>query len=175
MIPIAQRRFLLAAPLVVLPFLCGMFFALGGGRGVVRMVAGRVGGLNTELPGAYPDPRKAFLDKMGAYLKADQDSVRKKEYAQQDPYHPFATVKAPDPKAPDLNVPDPKAAELLTQLNRLKQSLQEPQAGRSPVSIQSPAQRSSLPVYSPPVVRPRMPEIRKKILNWSGWIISLTR
>jgi hypothetical protein len=142
MIPIAQRRFLLAAPLVVLPFLCAMFFALGGGRGVARVVAGRVGGLNTELPGAYPDPRKAFLDKMGAYLKADQDSVRQKEYAQQDPYHPFAAVKAPDPKA----------AELLTRLNRLKQSLQEP-----------PPQRSSLPVYSPPpVVRPHVVEVPEK-------------
>jgi hypothetical protein len=123
MIPITQRRFLLAAPLVVLPFLGAMFFALGGGRGVARIVTGRVGGLNTELPGAYPDPRKAFLDKMGAYLKADQDSVRKKEYAQQDPYRPFAAVKAPDPKA----------TELLTQLNKLKQSLQEPQVVRTPV------------------------------------------
>ena len=172
MIPIAQRRFLLAAPLVVLPFLCGMFFALGGGRGVVRMVEGRVGGLNTELPGAYPDPRKTFLDKMGAYLKADQDSVRKKEYAQQDPYHPFATVKAsdskaselktPDPKAADPKGPDPKAAELLTQLNRLKQSLQEPQVVRSPGSIQSQSQRRSLPVYSPPAVRSAVPESPEK-------------
>lgn len=136
------------------------------------MVAGRIGGLNTELPGAYPDPRKAFLDKMGAYLKADQDSVRKKEYAQQDPYHPYAIVKAADPNRGGVDrrptlirpvvPPDPKAAELLTQLNRLKQSLQEPQAVRSSGSIQSPAQHSSLPVYSPAAVRPHMPESPEK-------------
>ncbi len=160
MLPIPQRRFLLAAPLVVLPFLCAMFYALGGGRGAARMAAGHLGGLNTELPGAYPDPRKAFLDKMGAYLKADQDSFRKRAFAQQDPYHPYATRKAADSirggvdrgrvdRQPALIrpvvPPDPKAAELLTQLNRLKQSLQEPQA------VRSPAQRSSLPVYSPPM------------------------
>ncbi len=159
MLPIPQRRFLLGAPLVALPFLCAMFYGLGGGKGVGRAVAGHVGGLNTELPGAFPDPRKTFLDKMGAYLKADRDSLRKKEYAQQDPYHPFVAAKAPDLKAPDVRAPDPKATELLTQLNRLKQSLQEPQAVRSEVEpVREPVQRSSLPGYSPPAVRPHVPE-----------------
>ncbi len=143
MLPNTKKRFLLAAPLIVLPFLCGIFYALGGGKGGTKISSQRPPGLNTELPGSFPDPRKVFLDKIGAYLKADQDSQRKQAYAQQDPYHPhMVNIK-----------PDPKADEMLRQLNQLKETLQQP-APAKPV-----APRSSLPEFVLPLPRPRIPDI----------------
>jgi hypothetical protein len=122
-----KKRFLLAAPVIVVPFLCGIFYALGGGRGTAKVSSQQPLGLNTQLPGAYPDPRKAFMDKIGAYLKADQDSQRKQAYAQQDPYHPYMDTITRKPAAPrHIPAPNPKADELLRQLNQLKQSLQQP-------------------------------------------------
>ena len=129
----AKQRFLLAAPLIALPFLCGIFYALGGGHDNPKVTDARLHGLNTELPGAFPDPRKAFLDKAKAYLKADQDSQRKQEYAEQDPYRRkpgIDSVQQVTSRKPVYTRPgiptDPKANELLRQLNRLKESLQQP-------------------------------------------------
>jgi hypothetical protein len=139
----AKKQFLLAAPIIALPFLCGIFYALGGGHGNPKVTNTRLHGLNTELPGALPDPRKAFLDKVGAYLKADLDSQRKQEYAQQDPYQRYLGGK----RRKDSIHPDPKANELLRQLNRLKETLQQPPPVRS------------LPAYSPP------PPIRQRIVD----------
>jgi hypothetical protein len=141
-----QKRFLLAAPLIALPFLCGIFYALGGGHGNVKTKDVRLHGLNTELPGSFPDPRKAFLDKAGAYLKADLDSQRKQEYAQQDPYQ-----RNPGAKKGMVSVhPDPKADELLLQLSRLKASLQQPPPERIVVP------RTGLPGFVQPTPRPRI-------------------
>ncbi len=154
----AKKRFLLAAPLIALPFLCGIFYALGGGHDSPKAKDTRLHGLNTELPGAFPNPRKTFLDKVNAYLKADQDSQRKQEYAEQDPYHRYLSFsKGPDSIHREISrkpayirpviPPDPKANELLLQLNQLKASLQQPQPVRNS------------PVYSPP------PMIRQHIVD----------
>jgi hypothetical protein len=167
MLPQAKRRFLLAAPLIALPFLCGIFYALGGGHYNPKAKDTRLHGLNTELPGAFADPRKAFLDKVNAYLKADQDSQRKQEYAQQDPYHRYlGSTKTPDSIHRDMgrkpaNIrpvipPDPKADELLLQLNRLKESLQQP----SPATPVVP--RTGLAGYSPPPIRQRIVDTGEK-------------
>jgi hypothetical protein len=161
MLPNVQRRFYLAAPLVVLPFLCAIFYALGGGHDTSRTTDTLRRGLNTQLPGASPDPRKAFLDKMRAYLKADQDSMRKQAYAQQDPYHPYAapasradSSRANTRRNPALLRPmvpaDPKADELLRQLHQLKESLQLPPPSRPVVP------QSSLPEFVLPPSRQRI-------------------
>src|ERR1700677_4718738 len=139
----AKKRFLLAAPIIALPFLCGIFYALGGGHGGLKATDTLLHGLNTELPGAFPDPRKVFLNKVGAYQKADLDSQRKQEYAQQDPYLGGKRRK-------DSIHSDPKANELLLQLNRLKATLQQPPPVRN------------WPVYSPP------PMIRQRVVDTPG-------
>ncbi len=162
-----QKRFLLAAPLIAFPFLCGIFYALGGGHDNPKAKDTRPHGLNTELPGTIPNPRKAFLDKVNAYLKADQDSQRKQEYAEQDPYHRYlgATIR-PDSIHRDIGrkpadirpviPPDPKADQLLLQLNRLKASLQQP----PPTTPAVP--RTAMPGYSPPLIRQRLVDTPEK-------------
>ncbi len=163
----SKKRFLLAAPLIALPFLCGIFYALGGGHNNPKAKDTRPHGLNTELPGTFPNPRKVFFDKVNAYLKADQDSQRKQEYAQQDPYHRYlGATKVPVSIHRDIGrkptfirpvIPrDPKADELLLQLNRLKESQQQPPPATPIVP------RTALSAYSPPVIRQRIVDTPEK-------------
>jgi hypothetical protein len=156
----SKRKFLLAAPVVVLPFVCGMFYALGGGKGDAKAVAARRMGLNMELPAVVQRPGMAFLDKAGAYLKAEQDSLRRKAFAQQDPYRRGAERDVADSAGRVAGIkrmtlrpvirPDPKANELLERLAELKEKLQQP-------AITSPG-KAGLPLLGRPVAseRPRV-------------------
>jgi len=80
-------------------------------------------GLNTELPGILSDPKKEVINELGAYLKEEQDSIQKKQYELRDPYR--TTAHGSGVSQPLIRN-DPKADELLQQLDRLKESLQEP-------------------------------------------------
>jgi len=140
-----KQKFLLAAPVIVLPFLFLMFHALGGGRGQANANTAQAMGLNTQLPGSQLDAKKFLLNKIKAYDQADQDSLRKRESEQRDPYHPYIvsghmgaavhkdslrkTVVKSDVKS------DVRADELLRQLDRLQQSFRQP-SPPMPVTIQ---------------------------------------
>ncbi|HXD77601.1 MAG TPA: conjugative transposon protein TraM [Puia sp.] len=117
---------LLLAPLVALPFLCGIFVALGGGRAKTGSRATPPPGLNLQLPESFPAVRKSLTDKLGAYQRADADSMRKREFARQDPYRSAFTT----PAAPDSG----HAEELLSRLNRLRASLDQQATRASPSS-----------------------------------------
>ncbi len=82
---IRQGRFMLMLPLLTLPFLTLMFWALGGGK-VEEAEALDVprAGINVNLPGASLKDRKA-MDKMSYYNQARQDSVRLRELIKSDP------------------------------------------------------------------------------------------
>ncbi len=80
-----QRKFLLILPVLVVPFVTLMFWALGGGSGNNAMAQSvKKPGINTQLPDARFDGEKP-QDKMGYYDHADADSARLKEQWQQDP------------------------------------------------------------------------------------------
>lgn len=81
-----KGRFLLLMPAIMLPFLCAIFFTLGGGRGEAKERKAVAWGLNKALPESFATVRKALVDKPGAYEQADRDSMRKREFARQDPY-----------------------------------------------------------------------------------------
>src|SRR6185312_12944997 len=121
-----KHRMLLLAPLVALPFLCGIFVALGGGRAKTGSRATPPPGLNLQLPESFPAVRKSLTDKLGAYQRADADSMRKREFARQDPYRSAFTT----PAAPDSG----HAEELLSRLNRLRASLDQQATRASPSS-----------------------------------------
>ena len=126
-----RQRLLLAAPVIVLPFLAVLFAGLGGGKGGKKIKAGRALGLNTELPAMYMDPKKETIDKLGAYLKAEQDSIRKKQFELRDPYRTAAPDSAARRVRPVIRM-DPKADALLQQLNRLRESMVSPPMVASP-------------------------------------------
>lgn len=72
-----KRKFLLLLPVLVLPFLCLAFWALGGGRVTPGREKQVQGGINTALPGASfkGDQPK---DKLALYELSRQDPVSEK-------------------------------------------------------------------------------------------------
>ncbi len=81
-----QRKFLMVMPLLVLPFMTLMFWALGGGK-VSNANAQQVQqGFNMQLPGANLKDDKP-LDKLSYYEKAASDSAKLEELMKNDPYY----------------------------------------------------------------------------------------
>jgi Conjugative transposon, TraM/Domain of unknown function (DUF4138) len=117
-----QQKFLLLLPVIVLPFLYLVFYTLGGGRRQKEEVTTGLG-LNTELPQARFDPKKAIMDKLAAYEKASHDSMIRQKYQRQDPYT-SAVRPALSETTPVFK--DQKAEELQQQLHRLQESLNQP-------------------------------------------------
>lgn len=83
-----RRKFLLILPLLVIPFLFLAFYALGGGKDKPGNMPtkGSVNGFNIELPPVLFDENEEKMSKLDYYKRADQDSIRRKEQMQQDPY-----------------------------------------------------------------------------------------
>lgn len=81
---IRQRRFMLVLPLLALPFMTIMFWALGGGK--VQDAEAQAGnkGFNLNLPDANLKEDKA-MDKMSYYDQASLDSARFQELVRNDP------------------------------------------------------------------------------------------
>lgn len=81
-----QRKFFMVLPLLVLPFITLIFWALGGGKvnGANSKQAHK--GFNMDLPDANLEEDKR-LDKMTFYDRAAQDSVKRKELIKNDPYY----------------------------------------------------------------------------------------
>lgn len=71
-----QRRFLLAVPLLVLPFAALAFHALGGGKGTPKDTEAPQQGINTTLPGANFG-RETPRSKLDLYEQAKQDSIKR--------------------------------------------------------------------------------------------------
>lgn len=81
-----KRKFLLMLPVLVLPFVVIIFFALGGGRKTNKHESAAVPGLNMELPGAHFKKGRQ-PGKLGAYEIAERDSLKIKEAIRNDPYY----------------------------------------------------------------------------------------
>ncbi|MEO8172836.1 MAG: conjugative transposon protein TraM [Sediminibacterium sp.] len=93
-----QRKFMMVLPLLVLPFLTMVFWALGGGSGTQTAVAIKPG-LNLQLPDAQLKDEKQ-LDKLSFYKEADEDSIRREEILRNDPYYKDSVVNRQQQKLP---------------------------------------------------------------------------
>jgi conjugative transposon TraM protein len=83
-----KRKFFLFLPLLILPFITLLFWALGGGKGADAQAGQQAakGGLNLELPDAHLKDDKS-LDKLSYYEKAASDSAKREELMKNDPYY----------------------------------------------------------------------------------------
>ena len=93
-----KRKLLLLLPLIVLPFLTLLFWALGGGKGsdLQAQQHESKGGLNTDLPNAYLKNEKP-LDKLSYYEKASSDSAKLEDLMKNDPYYmQYKSVESKD-------------------------------------------------------------------------------
>lgn len=91
---IQKRRFFMILPVLVMPFLTMIFWALGGGQGTAAstMEAGKAG-LNLELPNAQFDDDHNEWDKLSLYQKAQRDSIKYNEARRNDPYFKLPPLK----------------------------------------------------------------------------------
>lgn len=83
---IRERKFYTVLPVLVLPFLTLLFWALGGGKVEDTGAAQTPAGFNFNLPEAYLADKPA-LDKLGFYEQAKKDSLRLAELIRNDPYY----------------------------------------------------------------------------------------
>lgn len=83
-----KRKLFVVLPLLALPFLTLLFWALGGGKvsDLQAQQQSNKGGLNTELPDAYLKDEKP-LDKLIYYEKASSDSAKLQDLIKNDPYY----------------------------------------------------------------------------------------
>ena len=88
-----QRKFYMVLPLLVLPFITMIFWALGGGKGTPVQAQPIKSGLNLELPGAHFDKEDELWDKFTLYEQAKRDSLKYEEARRNDPYYIVATLR----------------------------------------------------------------------------------
>jgi len=69
-----KRKFLLVLPILLLPFICLAFWALGGGKGSDHLGQTRQAGINTSLPGAQLTDMRP-KDKLSLYEQRQADSA----------------------------------------------------------------------------------------------------
>lgn len=81
-----QRKFFMVMPLLALPFMTLMFWALGGGKVSNADAQPVQQGFNMQLPGANLKDDKP-LDKLSYYEKAASDSAKLEELMKNDPYY----------------------------------------------------------------------------------------
>lgn len=81
---LANRRFWLFLPVLILPILSIFFWLMGGGI-VNGTVVNKKGGLNTQLPGVQV-AKDSAKDKMAFYAAAESDSSKRLEQLRLDPY-----------------------------------------------------------------------------------------
>lgn len=90
---IQKRKFYMALPVLVIPFMTMFFWALGGGKGGVEAKAAGTAGLNLNLPGAKFNDEVNAWDKLSLYQKARRDSLKVSQAKKNDPYFRLTTLK----------------------------------------------------------------------------------
>lgn len=88
-----QRKFFVVLPLLVLPFMTLLFWALGGGKVTNADAQQAQQGFNMQLPGANLKDDKP-LDKLSYYEKAASDSLKLQQLMENDPYYTQRTNTA---------------------------------------------------------------------------------
>ncbi len=82
-----KRKLVMVLPLITMPFLTMIFWALGGGQGTAaHTMENEKTGLNLDLPTAQFKNDKNDWDKLSLYQKAQRDSIRFNEARRTDPY-----------------------------------------------------------------------------------------
>jgi len=143
-----QRKFFMVLPLLALPFITLMFWALGGGKvNDVNAQAQTQKGFNMDLPDAYLK-EDTPLDKLSYYEKAASDSAKLKELIKNDPYynygahpgtHNSSNISSPatgSERVSRINTSpysgsayqDPNEAKVYQKLEQLNKALDEPPA-----------------------------------------------
>lgn len=98
-----RRKFVMALPLLVLPFLTIIFWALGGGKGTpAQAMSIERTGLNLELPSAHFNDEE--WNKLALYERAERDSLKFNEERENDPYFNLASLEVEEQESQQESV-----------------------------------------------------------------------
>jgi conjugative transposon TraM protein len=94
-----KRKFYMALPVLALPFVTIIFWALGGGQGTaVQAMPVNTVGLNVSLPDAHFE-EKEIWNKLTLYEMADRDSNKFEEARESDPYFDLIAFQTGQPES----------------------------------------------------------------------------
>jgi conjugative transposon TraM protein len=119
-----RRAFLLALPLLVLPFATLAFYALGGGKGNGGEIVVKETGLQTTLPESQAT--EAAEDKMSFYARADRDSMQLAEMKRLDPYYQNGLDTLHAQGLVEENYADAHEVRVMQRLHALQQAVNAP-------------------------------------------------
>lgn len=126
-----ERKFLMVLPVLALPFLTVIFWALGGGSSSTAQESGNLQmSLNATLPNGKADERAK--DKLAYYELAEKDSAELLELIKRDPNYQHIPLDSPyteDLYAADYGYGanrsnDPTANQIYRGLNNLERQMQ---------------------------------------------------
>jgi conjugative transposon TraM protein len=139
------RKFLLLLPLLILPFVTLLFYAMGGGSTTPSGVLDKKG-FNLKLPAAQFKEDKV-MDKLNYYDQAALDSTKLDELRKKDPNYRFAGIDSTAiPKIADNglrmdNFQSPQEEKVYEKLAALQRTISKP--------VQAPAAASGNAVAAP--------------------------
>ncbi|MBX2968231.1 MAG: conjugative transposon protein TraM [Cyclobacteriaceae bacterium] len=140
-----KRKFIMVLPLLVLPFLTMIFWALGGGQGVpAQATAMDFAGLNLTLPDAHFD-EKEIWDKLSLYETADRDSAKYREDRESDPYFDLIAFKSRQELRPQVDTvkKDNKLIDSFKQKERLAHDPNEDRVNKKLQELYSEINKTS--------------------------------
>jgi conjugative transposon TraM protein len=126
-----QRKFLTVLPLLVLPFVIGIFIALGGGKVTAKKQDEQTVGLNTKLPDAHFKIGKE-KDKMGIYEDAKKDSLKLRRIVKDSALQHVFEHTAADHDLKNISS-DPNEEKVLEKLSQLKKVMSQQSTANNPV------------------------------------------
>lgn len=140
-----QRKFYVAIPFLIVPFLTMAFVALAGGKDAQRTaVTVPAGGIDMALPSAqFKD--KAAADKMAIYQAAGKDTATTQEgvsksFITEMGFDPKSVTQADSAKVSAVAIPvskaDQQSAKIQEKLAQLNRQISQPQA--DPYASQAP-------------------------------------
>lgn len=133
-----QRKLMLVIPLLTLPFITMVFWAMGGGRVVVAEQKMPQKGFNSKLPDAYPSKDEG-MDKLNYYDRAALDSAKFEELKKKDPNFSLSHFQSPSVDSLSSqgkgrgqlimsSYRDPNEQKVLQRLEALQKVMQQPPA-----------------------------------------------
>lgn len=149
-----QRKMLLLLPLLALPFITMLFWAMGGGKAPMAEMAPDKKGFNINLPNANlkeEDP----LTKLNYYDRAALDSAKFEELKKKDPNYMHSPDSAraqymQEPKTQHSRLllssfRDPNEEKVYKKLEALQKTISEPPPVAAKDRMQEHSQRTPLP------------------------------
>jgi conjugative transposon TraM protein len=151
-----RRKFFMILPLLILPFVTMIFWALGGGQATPAQATALNTGLNLNLPSAHFF-KKESQNKLNLYEDAKRDSLKFKEARENDPYFDIASL-----------VPD-SSTRLADGMEGILTSRSDKQAlGKESIDVNELKVNQKLEELTRELSKPSQPANQKKSRNAQG-------